>query len=131
MEQHERPERQYRVYYARFSPYVGQGSQWLVDAYAQGSRWTTPSEIPVDPPALFTIAGLPETHVCVWELTAPSLDAVYHRMQVDGWDQTTWAIIDARLVPNMHTSMSDGDVVEDVAAGQFFECELRGWRQLE
>jgi hypothetical protein len=30
----------------------------------------------------------------------------------------------------MHTSMCAGDVVEDVAAGTFFECELFSWRQL-
>jgi hypothetical protein len=89
MEQAERPERQYRVYYARFSPFVGRGSQWTVDAYARGERWDYASEIPVDPPELFTIARLPETHVPVWELTAPSLGAVYHRMQVERWDRVT------------------------------------------
>lgn len=131
MEQHERPERQYRVSYARFSPFVGRGSQWTVDAYARGERWEYASEIPVDPPEVFTITRLPETHVQVWELTAPSLGAVYHRMQVERWDRVTWAAVEERLVPDMHTSMCAGDVVEDVAAGTFFECELFGWRQLE
>lgn len=30
-----------------------------------------------------------------------------------------------------HTVMTAGDVVEDVEAGIFWECEFQGWRQLE
>ena len=129
-EQTGQPERQYRVYYARFSPYVGHGSQAIVEAYARGTRWNYPTEIPVDPPALFTSARLRQTHVLAWELTAPSLGEVYHRMQVERWDQASWAAIEERLPPLMHISMTAGDVVEDIAAGSFFEYEPSGWRQL-
>lgn len=129
-EQAGQPERQYRVYYARFSPYVGHGSRAIVEAYARGSRWDYPSEIPVNPPALFTIARLSQTHVLAWELTAPSLAEVHPRMQVERWDPVSWAAIEERLPPLMHISMTAGDVVEDVAAGSFFEYEPSGWRQL-
>jgi hypothetical protein len=57
----------YRVWYARWSPYVGQGSRTVVWLYGRGMRWQQPAErpyeIPVDPPFLFTVEQLPVTHV--------------------------------------------------------------------
>ncbi|HEU4326927.1 MAG TPA: hypothetical protein VFS21_27555 [Roseiflexaceae bacterium] len=127
----EQPDKTYRVYYARPSPYVGLGSRWLVENYERGSRWDAPSEIPADPPALFTRARLAETHVLVWQISAPSLGAVYHRLQVDRLDPRTFAVLQSRLAPNIHSSLTAGDVVEDVAAGVFYEAEVMGWRELE
>lgn len=127
----------YRVHYVRYSPHAaGLDSAQVLRLHAGGQRWTP---IPgmtfafeVDPPFLFTIDRLPETHAAVWELEAPSLGAVYGRMQAGrmGDDE---AEIEEHLAELglTHTSLSAGDVIEDVDASTFWECELfTGWRQL-
>lgn len=128
----------YRVHYVRYSPHAaGQDSAEILRLYERGQRW---EPIPgrqfafeVDPPFLFTIDRLPETHAAVWELEAPSLGAVYGRMQADrmGDDE---AAITARIhdLGLTHTSMSAGDVIEDLDAGAFWECGLfTGWRKID
>jgi hypothetical protein len=75
---------------------------------------------------------LPETHVLVRELDVASLGAVYSAMQVERLsrselDRLTRLIAEHNLP---HTSMCADDVVEDVQARTFFECDLMGWRKM-
>jgi hypothetical protein len=126
------------VYYVKYSPHAaGLDSAQALRLYERGQRWTP---IPgmqfaftVDPPFLFSIARLPETHAAIWELEAPSLDAVYKRMQVDRLGDDERAIEERIAELGLtHTSFSAGDVIEDVDAGGFWECELfTGWRKLD
>ena len=67
------------------------------------------------------------------EFEAENLGAVYAAMQVEHlshseFDQLTRIIAEHGLP---HTSMCAGDVVEDVQAGTFYECDLMGWRELQ
>ena len=109
----------------------------MVERYYQGVRWMQPTkrpyEIPTNPPLLFTVAHLHETHICVRELDAASPDAIYHYMQTDRWPRRTAAAFNAKIFAQglTHSSMCPGDVIEDVAAGRFYECDLRGWRELD
>lgn len=129
--------RHYRVYYARWSPYVGQGSRTMIELYEGGVRWASPAERPyeisVDPPILFTVSRLPTTHIMIRELDAPNLDTVFHQMQADHWLHNEIIAfgeeIDAKGLT--HSSLSPGDIVEDIAEGRWFECDLMGWRELD
>jgi hypothetical protein len=128
----------YKVYYVKYSPHAaGLDSAQVLRLYAGGQRWTP---IPgmqfafeIAPPFLFSIARLPETHAAVWELEAPSLDAVYKRMQAGRMGEDERAIEERIAGLGLtHTSMSAGDVIEEVDAGDFWECELfTGWRKLD
>ena len=125
----------YRCYYARHPAY-GLGSQAAVARYQRAGAWDTmwpaPYGVPDDPPRLFTIARLPETHVLVRELEAESLGAVFAAMQVERLPQSERKWL-ARIITEdglPHTSMCAGDVVEDVQAGLFYECDLMGWQEM-
>lgn len=126
----------YRCYYARHPAY-GLGSQVAVAQYQRAGIWDTqwpaPYGVPDTPAQLFTIARLPETHVFVREIEAESLGAVYAMMQVERWTAQEYQAL-ARLIADQglpHTSMCAGDVVEDVQAEMFYECDLMGWRELQ
>lgn len=129
--------RHYRCYYARFSPFVGLGSQAVLDLYNRGVRWPQqdemPFEITADPPQLFAVGRLGETHILVRELEAPSLDAVYHRMQVETMKSQEFTAFSDEIQAKglTHTSMSAGDVIEDINEGVFYECDVMGWRRLD
>jgi hypothetical protein len=128
----------YRAHYVRYSPHAaGLDSAQALRLYERGQRWTP---IPgmqfafaVDPPFRFSVARLPETHAAVWELEAPSLGAVYNRMQADRMGDDERAIEERIAELGLtHTSMSAGDVVEEVETSTFWECELfTGWRRLD
>jgi len=92
-----------------------------------------PFEIAVDPPLLFTVARLNETHVFVRELEAANLEDVYSRMQVDRWPEHAIAAFGEEIHARgcTHSTMGPRDVVEDVIEGRFYECDLAGWRELE
>ncbi|MFL5803555.1 MAG: hypothetical protein ACJ8CR_17655 [Roseiflexaceae bacterium] len=126
----------YRCYYARHPAY-GRGSQAAVSHYQRTGAWDVawpePYGVPSEPPQLFTTARLSETHALVRELDVESLGAVYAAMQVERLprselDRLTRIIADQGLP---HTSMCAGDVIEDVQAGVFYECDLMGWREMQ
>ena len=69
----------------------------------------------------------------VRELEAESLGAVFAAMQVERLPRSERARL-ARIIADHslpHTSMCAGDVVEDVQAGTFYECDLMGWREMQ
>lgn len=83
--------------------------------------------------ATLHIARLPETHMLVREIEAESLGTVYAAMQVERlsleeFDQLARIVAEHGLP---HTSMCAGDVVEDVQAATFYECDLMGWREMQ
>jgi len=71
--------------------------------------------------------------VLVRELEAESLGAVYAAMQVERLPRSEHErlarIVEEHSLP--HTSMCAGDVVEDVQASTFYECDLMGWREMQ
>jgi len=125
----------YRCYYARHPAY-GLGSQAAVAHYqrtgAWHAEWPAPYGVPDASPQLFTIARLPETHMLVREFEAESLSAVYAAMQVERLPRSEHEqltrIVEEHGLP--HTSMCAGDVVEDLRASTFYECDLIGWRKM-
>ena len=126
----------YRCYYVRHPAY-GLGSPATVARYqrigAWEQAWPDPYGVPDEPPQLFTITRLPETHMLVREIEAERLGAVYAAMQVERLshselDRLRRIIADHNLP---HTSMCAGDVVEDGQTGTFYECDLMGWRELQ
>lgn len=95
-------------------------------------QWPEPYGAPSEPPQLFTIARLPETHVLIRELNAESLGAVYVTMQVERlprseFERSNRLIVDHSLP---HTFMCVDDVVEDVQARVFYECDRMSWREM-
>ncbi|HEU4325419.1 MAG TPA: hypothetical protein VFS21_19905 [Roseiflexaceae bacterium] len=129
--------RTYRIYYARYSPQVGLGSRETLRLYDAGERWVpVPGRafaFSVDPPFLFSIARLDETHALVYELKAPSLGAVYGRMQIEHAPEDVFEAIQRKIeeLDLTHSTMTAGDVIQDVEARIYWECEIMGWRQLE
>ncbi len=126
----------YRCYYARHPAY-SLGSQATVAQYQRAGawdmQWPAPYGVPAAPPQIFTIARLPETHMLVRELEAERLGAVFAAMQVERWSAREYEAF-ARIIADHdlpHTSMCAGDVVEDVRAGTFYECDLMGWREMQ
>lgn len=129
----------YRCYYVRHSPYLGVSSPVRVAMYERTGTlppmveaWPGALTIPDGPPHLFTIAQLAETHVLIGEIDAASLDQVYTRMQGEHRPRTEIQAFNEHLfhLGVTHTSMSPGDVIEDVATGTYYECEIIGWRLL-
>jgi hypothetical protein len=126
----------YRCYYARHPAY-GLGSSATVAQYqrtgAWDQAWPDPYGVPDEPPQLFTITRLHETHMLVREIEAESLGAVYAAMQVERLPRSDLDPLMRLIVDNdlPHTSMCAGDVVEDVQARAFYECELMGWREMQ
>jgi len=126
----------YRCYYARHPAY-GLGSQAAVAQYQRTGSWETmwpaPYGVPDEPPQIFTIARLPETHVLVREFDAENPGAVYAAMQVERLPRSERERL-ARIIAEHglpHTSMCASDVVEDVQVGRFYECDVIGWRELQ
>ncbi|HEU4324773.1 MAG TPA: hypothetical protein VFS21_16635 [Roseiflexaceae bacterium] len=129
--------RTYRVFYLRYSPQVSLGSREALRLYQAGVRWNPVPDrefaFPIDPPFLFSIARLDETHALVYELKAPSLGAVYGRMQIEHAPEHIFEAIQRKIeeLDLTHSTMTAGDVIQDVEAGIYWECEIMGWRQLE
>ena len=74
------------------------------------------------------LTTLAKTHVHVRTLEADSIGSVYNLMQVERWHEVTPEYIE-RLGLS-HTSMSAGDIVRD-EQGNYWQCLMRGWQQLE
>jgi hypothetical protein len=135
----EHPMKWYRCWYVRDPMYVNLGSRYIVELYHRtgsfgehGAAWPTAHGTSRDEPQLFTITSLPHTHVMVYELLVESREQVYGLMQAERMSPDMLDRFDAYIEAGTltHTSMSVGDVVEDSEMGTYFECEMRGWRQL-
>jgi hypothetical protein len=132
--------KRFRCWYVRNSMYVNLGSRYIVELYQRigsfgeyGAAWPPANGTPRDEPQLFTVTSLPDSHVMVHELLAESREQVYGLMQADAMSRDMLDRFDAYIEAGTltHTSISVGDVVEDVEMGMYFECEMRGWRELE
>jgi hypothetical protein len=81
--------------------------------------------------ALPDVAKLAETHVELRTVEAASLDAVYNEQQAHNWGedwQATNALLDTKGL--QHTSMSIGDVIQNVETGEFFVVAFVGFTPL-
>jgi hypothetical protein len=75
-------------------------------------------------------ARLTDTHVELRDIEASSLGAVYGLSQAEVWSPNGEArslILMKRLA---HTSMSVGDVVEDLDGGEMYMCGRTGWQKI-
>lgn len=75
-------------------------------------------------------AELVETHVHLCTLEADSLDDVFSKMQGENWSPNgeSRALLEEKQL--MHTSMSIGDVAEDMDTGKKFACAFVGWKEI-
>jgi len=81
-----------------------------------------------DRPVLGT---LKETHRKVKVLWAEDLDNVFYKMQGEVWSPNGEVSDLIRLLGLKHTSMSVGDVVQEVSTGKYFLVENLGFSELE
>lgn len=73
---------------------------------------------------------LEETHVQLRDIEVTSLGAIYGLMQGEVWSPKGEArslIMDKGLG---HTSMSVGDVVEEIGTGEMWACARLGWTKM-
>lgn len=80
------------------------------------------------PDRLAQLVTLAETHVHVRTLEADSVGSVYNLMQAERWLEATPEYIEGLGLE--YTSMSVGDIVRD-ENGNYWQCLIRGWQQLE
>jgi hypothetical protein len=74
---------------------------------------------------------LEETHVHLLDLEASTLDAIFSSMQGEVWSPNGEARSLIKGKGLAHTSMSIGDVVEDIDTGEMFACAFVGWSKME
>ena len=94
----------YRVWYAR-RPHFGMGPRPI-------------------------LKDLQHTHVCLGDFAAGNLEDLFCRMQAENWSSNGEG---RPLILGMglhHTSMSVGDVAEDVRAKKFYLAECEGFSEL-
>lgn len=72
---------------------------------------------------------IPNTHAMVRFLEAKDLDEVYHEMQGENWSPEGEARSLIRMLGLQHTSMSVGDVIEDIESGAFYQVMRVGFEQ--
>lgn len=77
-----------------------------------------------------TKADVAESHVAVCELFASCMEAVFSYMQGEIWSPNGEAGPLILRLGLHHTSMSVGDVVENIEANQFYEVVMIGFRML-
>ena len=75
--------------------------------------------------------SLEQTHVELRSVQAESLGAVFMAMQGERWSPNGEARTLIRAKGLEHTSMSVGDVAEDLNSGDMYVCARLGWRKLD
>lgn len=79
-----------------------------------------------------TIAGLAQTHVMLRSFKAEDLDAVYYEQQAFNWAQdwkATNRLLDEKGL--RHTSMSVGDVIEDLLGCEYWVVRPAGFEVIQ
>jgi len=99
---------QYRVYYSKSDNF---------------HRFATGGEVPDK-------NKLKETHVMLKTIIADGLDDVFHQMQGEIWSPNGEARELIQMKGLSHTSMSVGDVLEDIKEGKFFVCAPVSWKEI-
>jgi len=74
---------------------------------------------------------LKETHACLGTFRFLDLEDGFHNMQGEIWSPHGEARALIRSLGLHHTSMSVGDVLEDVEAGEFWLVENLGFSELK
>jgi len=72
-----------------------------------------------------------QTFVDLMTIEADNLDDVYYKMQGEVWSPNGEARGFIRSKGLEHTSMSTGDVIEDVEAGKFYMVQFFGFKECE
>lgn len=77
-----------------------------------------------------TQTNLAETHFPMMDLNAPTLENVFLAMQGETWSPNGEAkpLLDAAGV--CHTSLTVGDVIEDLCSGAFYKVTLFGFSRI-
>jgi hypothetical protein len=77
------------------------------------------------------IANLSKTHAELREVEAEGLEDLYRIQQAHNWAED-WKATNALLRTKGlgHTSMSVGDVAENIATGEYFVVANVGWQKL-
>lgn len=78
-----------------------------------------------------TVSNLPDSHVQIpMSIVADDLEDVFWKMQGENWSpdgRYRWLIEKLDLY---HTSMSVGDVIEDIDADKFYQVDSVGFQEL-
>lgn len=130
----------YRCYFTCHPVFVTTGSRVVVEQYHRLGDWSPEAKhwfadylTPDASPQLFSVAQLTNTHVLVREVEAERLEAAFSAMQIERWSHREYEAF-ARIIEEhdlTQTTMCAGDVIEDVDAGTWYECERFGWREMQ